>query len=402
MIQQLDEAPCGYVTLNDDGFILSINKTLLDLLGYGYHELQNKHINHILPISTRAFYQMYFFPMIRLQERVEEIYFTLLDKKGDEVPVLLNAKRRNSNKDCINECIFIPMYKRYEFESEILKAKREAETALQERNKVNQKLKEVLHSLEVKQSQLIELYQQNQEYQEKIKIELDLAKSIQNMATSIPISNGHLQIETYYKSSSDLSGDIFGCYQIDEQRYGIIILDVMGHGISSALITMSLRSLYQSLVSKGVPVDEVIQELDNYLHVLFENNSELMHFSTVLCLVIDTDKQEIEYINAGHPTAIMQGNNKTNYDFSSSVPPIGLVKGINFMSTKCLYEKGSRLLLYTDGVLELIPLHELRQLVKINKHEPLSILKEKIIQNLKLKEEYNDHIDDQCFILIDL
>lgn len=61
MDEQLDFAPCGYVSLNDDSTILDINQTLLGLLDYNLQELQGQHINLILTNASQTFYQLYFF-----------------------------------------------------------------------------------------------------------------------------------------------------------------------------------------------------------------------------------------------------------------------------------------------------------------------------------------------------
>src|SRR5207237_656495 len=125
----------------------------------------------------------------------------------------------------------------------------------------NADLEIALKTLKTKQEELLELNKQNQKYKIDTKRELELARKIQEISLSDPITNEHIQMETFYKASRDLSGDIYGIYQIDQHRYGIMILDVMGHGISSALITMSLHSLFQRLISKGFTADIVMNEL---------------------------------------------------------------------------------------------------------------------------------------------
>lgn len=81
----------------------------------------------------------------------------------------------------------------------------------------------------------------------------------------------------------------------------------MGHGVSSALITMSLQSMFQKLISKGVAPDMVLKELDQFLHNLFQNNEDAWHYCTAIYLNIDISEQTIEYINAGHPLPLRKG-----------------------------------------------------------------------------------------------
>ncbi|MDE5414817.1 SpoIIE family protein phosphatase [Alkalihalobacterium chitinilyticum] len=402
MDEQLNFAPCGYVSITDDGIIIAINQTLLDFLNFTRDELQDQHINSILSVAARAFYQLYFFPLIKLDEKVEEMYISLRSSCGKDMPVLLNARRRHSLGTFINECVFMPMQKRNNYESELLEAKKLAEEALGDKNKALSDLERVLHTLENKQEELLKLNEQNQEYQERINKELQLAKSIQEQALPVPIKNDILQIASYYKASSELSGDMYGYYQIDEHKYGIIILDVMGHGISSALITMYLRSLFERLIANGVSVDLVMKELDQHLHTLFENDDNARHYCTGIYLLIDTFSKQIEYINSGHPSAVWLDRSGKEVELESTTPPIGLLEGLTFEKVTLPYTEGGRLLLYTDGVTDAIGLNKLLSLFTKDPAMPLDTLKEMVVQCLEDKKHPVYNRDDQCLIFIDI
>lgn len=125
----LNSAPCGFFSFADDGHILLINATLLDALGYELDELQGRHIETILPVSSRIFYQTHFFPLLKLHGKVEEIYFSLRSKNGAETPVLANAARRERGGATVNECILMQIRQRNLYIDEILEAKKVAEEA---------------------------------------------------------------------------------------------------------------------------------------------------------------------------------------------------------------------------------------------------------------------------------
>ncbi|MFV8828196.1 SpoIIE family protein phosphatase [Alkalihalobacterium sp. APHAB7] len=402
MDEQLNFAPCGYLSITDDGTIIAVNQTLLDFLDYTRDELQDQHINLILSVAARAFYQLYFFPLIKLEEKVEEMYISLRSSNGKDMPVLLNAKRQHRLGTFVNECVFMPMHKRNNYESELLEAKKLAEEALSDKNKALTDLERVLHTLENKQEELLKLNEQNQKYQERINKELQLAKSIQEQALPVPIENDIVQIASYYKASSELSGDMYGYYQIDQHKYGIIILDVMGHGISSALITMYLRSLFERLISKGVSVDIVMKELDHHLHTLFENDENARHYCTGIYLVIDTLSKQIEYINSGHPSAVWLDRNGKEVELESTTPPIGLIDGLTFEKVTFPYSESGRLLLYTDGVTDSIGLDTLLSLFTQNPTMPIEELKATIVQCIEDKKHPVYNRDDQCLIFIDI
>ncbi|ARK30169.1 SpoIIE family protein phosphatase [Halalkalibacter krulwichiae] len=402
MDEKLNFAPCGFLTLSEDGDILAINQTLLNCLSYTQDNLQEEHINSILTVPSQLFYQLYFVPLLKLEKKIEEMYISLRSRNGEEIPVVINARPTKQNGKIETDCIVFPMRIRNQYENELLAAKKEAESALNAKNKAHAELEVALKDLETKQQELLELNKQNQTYKINTKKELELARKIQETSVTEPIVNDNIQIDSFYEASNELSGDIYGFYQLDDNRYGVILLDVMGHGISSALITMSLHSLFHRLFSKGVNTEIVMKELDNHLHSLFQNNSEAWHYCTAINLVIDTREKKIEYINAGHPPALWQDSSGEIHELSSKTPPLGTFEGISFNTTSFSYSEGGRLLLYTDGVTDPLGSNQLHTLLKENQSISISKLKERIINSLTIQENMYHKSDDQCFILIDL
>ncbi|PLS02247.1 SpoIIE family protein phosphatase [Neobacillus cucumis] len=401
MDEQLDHAPCGFLTLSETGIILSINHTLLKILNYTEDQLRGQHVNSILTVPARLFFQLYFFPLVKLDHQVEEMYISLKTSKDEEIPVLINALQRRRKESTVLECVLIPMRKRSEYENELLLAKKETEVALKAKDKANAELKTILKKLEIQKEELLELNKQNQKYKIETKKELELARIIQETSLTAPINNEKVQMEIFYNASGELSGDIYGIYQMDQHRYGIILLDVMGHGISSALITMTLHSLFQRLISAGFAVDLVMKELDSHLHKLFQNNEEARHYSTAIYLLINTDRQTIDYINAGHPPALWQDPDGKQYELGSTAPPLGTFEGIVFKTNTFPYKEGGRLLLYTDGIDPLASNH-LSPLLRNTIPLPLFKVKEEILQSLNNEKNIYHKSDDESFILIDL
>src|SRR4051812_38223358 len=125
----LDKAPCGFLAFADDGTIRLINSTLLELLGNGRDDLIGRRVESILTVGGRIFYQTHFFPLLRLHGKVEEVYLSLKSRSGNELPVLVNAVRRERDGAVFNDCILVPIHQRSQYEDEILQAKRVAEEA---------------------------------------------------------------------------------------------------------------------------------------------------------------------------------------------------------------------------------------------------------------------------------
>lgn len=129
MDELLNNAPCGFLSLADDGRVLAVNATLLGWLGYEEGELSGRHFETLLPAGGRIFYQTHFFPLLKLHGRAEEVYLSLRTREGGDVPMLANAARRERDGSSVNDCVLVPMRQRRRFEDELLAAKREAEEA---------------------------------------------------------------------------------------------------------------------------------------------------------------------------------------------------------------------------------------------------------------------------------
>lgn len=160
----LNNAPCGFLTFTDNGVIQEINITLLDMLGYELSDVSGRSLASLLTVGSRIFYQTHLFPLLKMRGEVTEIYLALRSHNGLEVPVLLNAVRRDRAATIVNECIFMAIRQRNRYEDEILLAKKTAEAATRDKElayaqleQVNEQLQEANLELEVQQEQLIEL-----------------------------------------------------------------------------------------------------------------------------------------------------------------------------------------------------------------------------------------------------
>lgn len=126
------DIPCIYFCVSDEGIIIRTNESLCRALGYGADELTGSKLESIFTLSTRIFQQTHFFPLLKLKGHAEEIYITLRCKNDDELPVLINAARKESNGSTLLHFAGIAVNKRKKFEDEIIAAKKTAESALLE------------------------------------------------------------------------------------------------------------------------------------------------------------------------------------------------------------------------------------------------------------------------------
>jgi two-component system CheB/CheR fusion protein len=126
----LDRIPCGFLAFADDGRIVAVNDTLCTLLGYERDELlREPHVQILFSPGGRVFYQTHLFPLLKLQQEIEEIYISLRTKSGEEVPFLINGRREETKDGFQSHCILMRVRQRNHFESELLNAKKAAQQA---------------------------------------------------------------------------------------------------------------------------------------------------------------------------------------------------------------------------------------------------------------------------------
>jgi phosphoserine phosphatase RsbU/P len=159
----LDRAPCCYFSSNDEGIILDVNETLCSQLHYDKEQLLGNTVDAIFTLATRIFHQTHFFPLLKMQGHADEIFITLQTKNKKQVPVLVNAERREVNGNAVILYIGIPVHNRKKFEDELVAAKKEAEAALQENTALQQAKQELQKHAEQLDQHIVKVNQQNEE-----------------------------------------------------------------------------------------------------------------------------------------------------------------------------------------------------------------------------------------------
>ncbi|WP_309123093.1 fused response regulator/phosphatase [Paenibacillus sp.] len=185
----------------------------------------------------------------------------------------------------------------------------------------------------------------------KLTKELLLARQIQRCVLSEPIDSDRIQIHSVYRQSEEVSGDMLYWAQMDDQRYGVILIDVSGHGLSSAFVSMSIRSLLTELMIRGLRPERIYEDLNRHMIQLFGGSKRFMYFTAIFA-AIDTENRWIEYFNAGHPPGLLLHPDAEAVKLSGTCIPIGMKLSASPRVERLPYRDGTRLLLYTDGLVE--------------------------------------------------
>ncbi len=178
-----------------------------------------------------------------------------------------------------------------------------------------------------------------------------IAKQVQKGALSQAIVNDKIHIEGMHMNSMHLSGDMYAWYEIADNEYGIILYDVMGHGLSSALITMSIRSLLRGIITKARAPEIVLRELNRHIYSLVQDNESFSGFYfTAIYLAVNTKTREIQYVNAGNPPAFLIDQDERIL-LDKGCPPCGVFPNLKIEQGIIQYNGPTKICLYTDGLL---------------------------------------------------
>ncbi|WP_312096976.1 fused response regulator/phosphatase [Niallia sp.] len=239
------------------------------------------------------------------------------------------------------------------------------------------------------------------QHEKKIQYELDLATHVQRSLLSAPLKDDHMHIEVSYLPSFNLAGDMYYWHKINDHKYAIILLDMMGHGISASLVCMFISSVLRESVKQLVKPDLVIKELNRYMTLLKNEKEGLPFYFTAIYLVIDTKKKTVEYVNAGHPYGYMLIDENEVVALEQSTCAVGFFDEMEINTKEVSFEKDAQIILYTDGVLEAMGPCEFEaekqiQAISSKRWEHTS----SVMDHLLTKEQQSDQPDDMCVLMI--
>ncbi|RDU37639.1 fused response regulator/phosphatase [Neobacillus piezotolerans] len=243
----------------------------------------------------------------------------------------------------------------------------------------------------------------HKKHDEKIRNELELSMQVQTSLLSEPVDDSNLKIKASYLPANTLAGDLYYWHKIDENRYAVILLDMMGHGISASLVCMFISSILRDLIRVNPDPEHVIRELNRWMNSLNSRNQQIPYYFTAVYSVIDAREKTIEYVNAGHPSGYALIDGQRLEDLGSTTCAVGFFDAITVEKKILTYEDSAQLLLFTDGVPETAEKNGLAgmEYLQMAASSGWSNLAEcEPIDLLLSKEQQTSASDDMCVVLI--
>jgi sigma-B regulation protein RsbU (phosphoserine phosphatase) len=161
----------------------------------------------------------------------------------------------------------------------------------------------------------------------------------------------------------ELAGDLLNCFRLDERNLAFYVLDVSGHGVSSALLSVQVSRLMTPIMSDSSLLKEPVDRAPWYrlveptrvaarLNEIFQTTAGVNKYFTLLYGLLELDTGRVQLVSAGHPgpVRVPRWNSPTSIRLCGR--PIGLFDDSSFEESEFVLEPGERIWLYSDGIVE--------------------------------------------------
>ena len=213
-------------------------------------------------------------------------------------------------------------------------------------------------------SQLAKKEREIREKNEQMESELRMAMELQQamMPKTEPLSlrktgGGNFpHFDHRHIAASLVGGDFFHVVQLSDSAASVFICDVMGHGVSSALITAMLRALIEGCGADAADPSVLMTRL-NFEFTKILRQTDTVLFATAFYCVLDANRGELRYARAGHPYPFhvqRRGGRVAllNCVEGTAGPALGLIDSASYGNSCALLEPGDWVFLFTDGIEE--------------------------------------------------
>ena len=161
-----------------------------------------------------------------------------------------------------------------------------------------------------------------------------------------------VSFETLFQPCSWVSGDIYDVFRLDEKTIGFYVVDVVGHGMPAALLTIFIKRALQTKRIIGQSYDLISPEesLGMLNQDLVEQNLGHCQFATACYCILDTQSRQLQVGLAGHPCPLLIRKDKSITELGNGGPLLGVFPEEQYVPASYQLQDGDRLLLYSDGL----------------------------------------------------
>ena len=168
-----------------------------------------------------------------------------------------------------------------------------------------------------------------------------------------PLKDGPIRADWRFIPSAALGGDTFGYHWIDDDHFAFYIIDVVGHGVGAALLSVSVLNAIRSHSLPSTDFEDPGQVLES-LNSRFEMSQQDEKYFTAWYGVYHAPTRTIRYSGGGHPPALLVNDGAEGaIMLEATGPMVGAFEGLDFEAKTETLTGPARLFVYSDGVFEI-------------------------------------------------
>jgi phosphoserine phosphatase RsbU/P len=236
--------------------------------------------------------------------------------------------------------------------------------------------------------------------------DLMLAARVQHSLAPMSLAWPSASVETYYQAARTIGGD-YGLVTPGDDYLTLLVCDVSGHGIGSALVANRIYTETISLIEGGVALTPMLQHLNRF--VMQSLGSSFMYF-TLAAARLSRDGRSLEFSAAGHPPALILRPGQAPRFLESASTILGCFTDAvgPDSAVRIPIEAGDRVMLYTDGFTEnfnsqgqMLGVNGLAEIARETSSLPLPIMKQEILDRVAAWRK-GPAADDMSLILLEV
>jgi len=195
---------------------------------------------------------------------------------------------------------------------------------------------------------------------ERMQLDLEAAARVQQalLPHEAPLVKG-VEFAWHYQPCDQLGGDALNIFKLDDQLVALLVLDVSGHGVPSALLSVAVGHQLSQMFAQcknGDATDdnELLNpaQLAKKLNTLFPMDSRAHLYFTLVYGVLNVQTREFCFVSAGSPgPAVIHADGSTEVHDIPAIP-IGMFEESEYENTTLQLQAGDRMYLHSDGLYE--------------------------------------------------